>query len=168
MGFLGLQTKNSNTMDKVSSEAKSSLFDKFGTSVDGTTHNGSLYQFNDGVNARENLHNTAAKDLATPMTATINKYVQFINDQTNGLFTNAGIDTAINNETNLAEKTKILLGAIDNTAILPDSCFGGYNKNAGSVAPTFELNYQNNSSKFIPDDGTGVVGSRVTVLQLNQ
>jgi hypothetical protein len=177
MGFLGLQTKNSNTMDKVSTNAKTALFDSFGTSIDSANHYGSLYQFNNGGDAaaaRANLVNLVTKDLETPTVARIYQYRDFINNQTGGLFTNSGTDTAIQNATTNEEKRQVLIDAIKKTGeqpadfILPDGCFVGYNKNTNAHGPTYELNYHG-SGPIIPDDTTGdkAEGSRVTIMQIN-
>jgi hypothetical protein len=170
MGFLGLQTKNSNTMDKVSSNAKASLFDNFGTSSE-ESHYGSLYQFNNdanGKNGRENLLANVNKDLETPTVDKIDKYVSFINNQTGGLFTNAGIDTKIRLASTLDEKKQILIDAISTDNILSDDCFKGYNIHTGNSKPCYELNYMG-SGPVIPDDKTSdkADGSRVSIMQVN-
>jgi hypothetical protein len=54
MGYLGLQTKNSNTLDKVSANAQSALFDKFSYSGSGD-HVGSLYQFTGAKDSQGNV-----------------------------------------------------------------------------------------------------------------
>jgi hypothetical protein len=165
MGYLGLQTKNSNTLDKISGEAKAALFDKFQNSNVG--HIGSLYQFNDGsgeTKARQNLYDSASKALSNPSISTIDQYANFIQAQT-GTFN--GIISQIAQASTVDEKKTRLLNGINNPDAIKDDYFQGYNKSAGT--PSFELfNPVGGSSHFIPDSSGSNVGSRVTVMQLNQ
>jgi hypothetical protein len=159
MGFLGLQTKNSNSMDQVSADAKAALFDKFSLSSK-ADHTGSLYQFG----SRENLHSQIEKDLRIPTVAKINQYVDFIQAQT-GLFDIT--KNKIDQETNNADKVRDLLDAVNDSGTLPDECFIGYNK-SNSTDYTLELRDPTSKDYVIPDSSGSKIGARIRVMQLNR
>jgi hypothetical protein len=139
MGFLGLQTKNSNTLDKISATAKDAIFGSdISASFDSSTSVGTLYQFNkDGNNdnARLNLLASIDSDIDpnNPSVVKINQYVSFINSQT-GRF--SGTSGAIANEPDPVKKLDILKRDVNDLSILPSTCFGGYNIVNNSTLPT--------------------------------
>jgi hypothetical protein len=173
MGFLGLQTKNSNTLDKVSANAKADLFDNFYANgqPDSGQPQGSLYQFNNGADttARKNLYDTIDKDTQTPTMDIINRYANFIQSQT-GVF--GSVIGAINNAGSPSNaKTELLKGigtseGDKGDSPLDDSCFKGFNK-TNTDSPTLEIAHLG-GNQFIPDDDKSpTVGSRVRVMQIN-
>jgi hypothetical protein len=131
MGFLGLQTKKNNTVDKISSKAKESLFDQYGQNNISDDYTGSLYQFG---STRQALIDRAKEDLGigttkTPSIDVINKYVDFIDKQTNNLLITKGIKGQIDDEPDYKKKANILIESFGAEAsVLPDACFVGANK----------------------------------------
>jgi hypothetical protein len=160
MGYLGLQTKNSNTLDKISASAKAALFDKFSYSG-AADHTGSLYQFG----SRDKLKEMIEKDLTSPTVAKINQYTDFIQAQT-GLFN--GVKNQIDKAATLTEKRDILLKGVSAEGPLTDTCFNGYNLNNSSSKALELVNPTGGNTHFIPDSSGSQTGSRITIMQINQ